>query len=105
MSLTKQVLLPTGFTVDYWRVENVTINPIERTVDVTLNGYKSKADYDLGSAPAANRSFNLNQSEFMALSTPGVVAAAKTWLEVVDTFTAEVHAELAGAVEDPNDVI
>jgi hypothetical protein len=105
MSLTKQVLQPSGFTVEYWRVSEVTISPIEKTIGVNLKGYKDIAAFGLGAVPAVHQSFNLDHDSFLALTTPGVVAAAKDWLKIVDDIVAESIPDLTDAAQDDTDVI
>ena len=105
MSLTKALLQPTGFTVEYWRVANVTIDPISQEMNVTLHGYKDIAAFNLDAAPAVYQSFSLDHDSFLALTTPGVVAAAKDWLKIVDDIVAESIPDLTDATQDDTDVI
>ena len=105
MSLTKSILQPTGFTVEYWRVSTIVITPIEQEVYINLNGYKDKAAFDAGASPAMAYSKQMSKEEFVALTTPDVVPTAKAWIQIADTIATETIPELAGAVEDPNDVI
>jgi hypothetical protein len=105
MSLTKALLQPTGFTVEYWRVANISLDPINQEMNVAIHGYKDKSAFDLGVTPAVNQSFTLDHDSFLALTTPGVVAAAKDWLKIVDDIVAESIPDLSDATQDDNDVI
>ena len=64
MGLIKATELPSGFTVNYWRVALAQINYDAREVYFTLAGYKDKATRESTNAPITTRDISLRKDEF-----------------------------------------
>lgn len=64
MGLQKQQQLTSGFTINYWSVQNAQINYSAREVSFTLLGYKDEATFKSGGAQASSRDVRMRLEEF-----------------------------------------
>jgi hypothetical protein len=64
MGLLKQQQLPSGFTVNYWSVQNAQINFSAKEASFTLLGYKDETTFQNGGGSATSRDVRMRETEF-----------------------------------------
>lgn len=60
MAWTKDVKMPTGVIVGFWKIEKVFVNFATSSCEISYLGYVSKDEYGAGSVPVVNSSFILD---------------------------------------------
>jgi hypothetical protein len=64
MGLLKEQQLPSGFTIDYWSVQNVAINFSAKEASFTLLGFKDETTFQNGGGSATSRDVRVRGDEF-----------------------------------------
>ena len=105
MSLQKTITHPTGYDLDFFKVTDVRIQPINRVIDVRVDGWKSKADFDAGKALIYSERFVLSQENISGLAVTGLIPATKEFLNKIEKAATEIIPDLTSATEDETDVI
>ena len=64
-----------------------------------IGGYKDKATFDGGYNPVEVKSLRLTKTEFQALTTPGVVAGTKGFVNMMESVAKESMQEFLDSPE------